>query len=88
MIVLIVAFGVVPTALAYTLHFRGLRRASPATGALTALLEPLVGAVLAAVVLGERLGVAGTVGASLVGGAVFLASQPARTVRQVAERSA
>lgn len=74
---LLAALGVLPTALAYTLYFRGLRRASPATGAVAALLEPLTGALLAALVLGERLGAAGLAGAALVGAAVVLASLPA-----------
>ncbi len=80
---LLVGLGVLPTALAYTLFFRGLRRASPATGAVAALLEPLTGALLAALVLGEHLGPAGLVGAALVGAAVVLASLPA-AARQTA----
>ena len=43
-----------------------------------ALLEPLTAAVLAAVVLGERLGVAGTIGALLLGVAVLLAARADR----------
>lgn len=81
---LLAALGVLPTALAYTLYFRGLRRASPATGAVAALLEPLTGALLAALVLGERLGAAGLVGAALVGAAVVLASLPAAARRPAA----
>ncbi len=80
---LLVGLGVLPTALAYTLFFRGLRRAAPATGAVAALLEPLTGALLAALVLGEHLGPAGLVGAALVGAAVVLASLPA-AARQTA----
>jgi DME family drug/metabolite transporter len=44
-----------------------------------ALLEPLAGALLAALVLGERLGAAGPAGAALVGAAVVPASLPAVT---------
>jgi DME family drug/metabolite transporter len=80
---LLTALAVLPTALAYTLFFRGLRRASPATGAVAALLEPLTGALLAALVLGERLGPAGLVGAGAVGAAVLLASLPARARQPV-----
>jgi DME family drug/metabolite transporter len=54
---LLALFAVLPTALAYTAYFRGLAAgASPGTGTVLALLEPLTAAVLAAVVLGERLG--------------------------------
>jgi DME family drug/metabolite transporter len=70
---LLAAFAVLPTALAYTLYFRGLALTTAAVGAVTALLEPLTATVLSAVVLGERLGVAGTIGALLVGAAVVLA---------------
>jgi drug/metabolite transporter, DME family len=77
-LVLLAAFAVLPTALAYTLYFRGLARTTAAVGAVTALLEPLTAAVLSAVVLGERLGVAGTAGAVLVGAAVLLAGRQER----------
>jgi DME family drug/metabolite transporter len=73
-------FAVLPTALAYTAYFRGLAAgASPGTGTVLALLEPLTAAVLAAVVLGERLGVAGTIGALLLGAAVLLAARADRS---------
>ncbi len=85
---LLAGLGLLPTALAYTLFFRGLRRASPATGAVAALLEPLTGALLAALVLGERLGPAGLAGAAVVGVAVVLASLPEGRPRQVPERRA
>lgn len=74
---LLVALAVVPTAMAYTLYFRGLRGSVAGVGAVMALLEPLTGAVLAALVLGERLGVAGTVGAVLLGAAVLLTATAA-----------
>jgi DME family drug/metabolite transporter len=58
-----------------------LERTTAAAGALAALLEPLTAAVLGAVVLGDRLGVAGTVGAVLVGVAVVLAALQERARR-------
>jgi DME family drug/metabolite transporter len=74
---LLALFAVVPTALAYTAYFRGLAAGtSPGTGAVLALLEPLTAAVLAAVVLGERLGAVGLTGALLLGAAVLLAARP------------
>jgi len=44
---LVAALGSGPTALAYTLYYRGLRSASPTTAALLTLLEPLTAALLA-----------------------------------------
>jgi DME family drug/metabolite transporter len=74
---LLTLFAVVPTALAYTAYFRGLAAGtSPGTGAVLALLEPLTAAVLAAVVLGERLGAVGITGALLLAAAVLLAARP------------
>ncbi len=69
---LLAALGTGPTAVAYTLYFRGLRTAAPSTGALLALLEPLTGAVLAALILGERLSPAGIAGAAVIASAVVL----------------
>jgi DME family drug/metabolite transporter len=79
-LVLLAAFAVV-TAAGYALYFRLLERTTAAAGALAALLEPLTAAVLGAVVLGDRLGVAGTVGAVLVGVAVVLAALQERARR-------
>jgi len=84
---LAVYLGVVPTALAYVLFARGLR-ALPATEVATIVLaEPLVAAVLGALVLGERIGLAGAAGAALVlaGLAVLAAPQRQRTPRLAVE---
>ena len=67
---LLAVLAVGPTAAAYVLYFRGLRTAAASTGALLALLEPLTGAVLAALVLGQRLSAAGIAGAALLTAAV------------------
>ncbi|HZG90870.1 MAG TPA: DMT family transporter [Pseudonocardia sp.] len=75
---LLAAFAVVPTAAAYAAYFRGLATSTPAAGAVAALLEPLTAAVLAALVLGDRLGPGGTVGAVLIGAAVLLAGRQER----------
>jgi DME family drug/metabolite transporter len=69
---LLLALGLVPTALAYTCYFRGLRSASAGVGVLMALLEPLTAAVLSAMLLGDRLGVAGIAGGVLLGAALVL----------------
>jgi DME family drug/metabolite transporter len=58
--------GLVPTALAYAAYFRALTAARAVVAALSALLEPLTATVLSAVLLGERLGVAGWCGAALL----------------------
>jgi DME family drug/metabolite transporter len=72
---LLAALGIGPTAVAYTLYFRGLRKASASTAALLTLIEPLTAAVLAALVLGNRLTATG------IAGAVMLLAAVARTVR-------
>ena len=70
---LLLLLGAVPTALAYLCWFRGLLDVRAATAAMTALLEPLTGAVLGALILGDRLGWIGVAGAALLGAAVLLA---------------
>jgi len=67
---LLIALGTGPTAVAYTLYFRGLRGAPAGTAALLALLEPLTATVLAALLLGQRLSVPGLAGAALLLAAV------------------
>jgi drug/metabolite transporter, DME family len=69
---LLVALGAGPTAVAYTFFFRGLRSAAASTAALLALLEPLTGAVLADLLLGERLSATGIAGAAAIGTAVIV----------------
>jgi DME family drug/metabolite transporter len=72
---LLAALAIGPTAMAYTLYFRALRKASATTAALLTLIEPLTAAVLAALVLGDRLSATG------IAGAVMLLSAVVRTVR-------
>jgi len=72
---LLAALGIGPTAVAYTLYFRGLRKASASTAALLSLIEPITAAVLAALVLGDRLSGTG------IAGAVVLLAAVVRTVR-------
>ncbi|GEA88623.1 DMT family transporter [Cellulomonas cellasea] len=70
---LLLAFlGLVPTALAYGAYFTGLRTVPATTASVVALLEPLTGAVLAALLLGDRLGWPGLVGGALLGAAVVV----------------
>ncbi|WP_433757907.1 DMT family transporter [Nocardia sp. CA-135398] len=77
-VALIIVFGLVSTAMAYTLYFRGLAEVGPGTAAVLALLEPLTGAILAAAILGERLTPTGLLGAALLTGALVHTSlQPA-----------
>jgi drug/metabolite transporter, DME family len=73
-ITLVIMLGTVPTAVAYTLYFRGLRTVAASTAALVALLEPLTGALLAALILDDRLGAAGISGAALLAAAVTIAA--------------
>jgi DME family drug/metabolite transporter len=79
---LLIALGTGPTAVAYTLYFRGLREATPGIAALLALLEPLTAAILAALVLGDRLTATG------ITGTILLATAVLRTVREAGGRSA
>lgn len=68
--------GIVPTALAYSAFFAGLRHVPAPVAAILALLEPLVATALAVPLLGERLSLAGWAGAVALMTAVVLASGP------------
>lgn len=78
---LVLALGLVPTALAYTCYFRGLRATSAGLGSVVALLEPLTATVLAALLLGERLGLTGMAGGVLLGIAVAVTARDPRPAR-------
>jgi drug/metabolite transporter, DME family len=82
---LLIALGTGPTAVAYTLYFRGLRTAAASTGALLSLLEPLTGTILAAVVLGDRIGSAGIAGAVVLAAAVAATAATRTSRRNVAD---
>lgn len=63
---LLLFMATVPTAVAYSLYFRGLRHSTATTATVVALLEPLTGTILAAVLLGQTLSVAALLGAVLL----------------------
>lgn len=66
------------TYLAYLVYYLGLRRVEASRAVLVATIEPVVAAVLAAALFGERLGLWGTAGALLVLTAAVLSSLPER----------
>ncbi|WP_062981433.1 DMT family transporter [Nocardia anaemiae] len=70
-VALVIVFGLISTAMAYTLYFRGLAEVGPGTAAVLGLLEPLTGAILAAAILGERLTPTGLLGAALLTAALL-----------------
>jgi drug/metabolite transporter, DME family len=72
---LLIALGIGPTALAYTLYFRGLRTMTASAGALLSLLEPLTGTILAVLLLGNQLDLAGIAGAVMLAAAVALTAR-------------
>lgn len=69
---LLAFLAVVPTATAYGAYFSGLRTVPATTASLLALLEPLTATVGAVLLLDERLGVGGVVGAVLLASAVVV----------------
>jgi DME family drug/metabolite transporter len=63
---LLVYLGVVTMAFAYVLLFAGLRSTTSGTAVVATLLEPVTAVLIAVILLGERLTVAGVVGALLI----------------------
>jgi DME family drug/metabolite transporter len=70
--------GAVPTALAYVLFARGLRRLTPGETATLTLAEPLTAALLGVLLLGERPGAVAVAGAVLVLAGLLALALPAR----------
>ena len=66
------ALGVMSTALAYVAYLHGLETVPPFVATIVSLLEPLVAAVLGALILGERLGPVGVLGGAVLAGAIVL----------------
>jgi DME family drug/metabolite transporter len=71
---LLLYLGTGPTALAYALFTAGLRRVPATAAGIVTLLEPLTATTLGIVLFGERLGMAGLVGAALLLAALALLS--------------
>ena len=76
---LVIVFGIAPTAAAYLLYFRALRRVSATTAALLSLIEPLTATVLAVLFLGNHLNSANVTGAALLTATVLIASTTKQT---------
>jgi len=67
-----IVLGVIITGLAYVLFLTSLQTVPPFVATIITLLEPLLGAILGAIVFGERLGWLGAIGGALMGAAVLL----------------
>lgn len=70
--------AVLSTYAAYGLYYTGLRQVEASRAVLVASVEPVVAALLGAVLFGERLGVWGLFGGALILGAALAASLPVR----------
>jgi drug/metabolite transporter, DME family len=82
---LAIFLGVVPTALAYLVFARGLRRLSGAETATLTLAEPLTAALLGVIVLSERMSAPAALGGALIlSGLLVLAAPEVRKPATVA----
>lgn len=68
--------ALVPMFLGYVLFGYGLTRLNPSTATTVTLLEPAVAALLAVLVVGERLSAAGWVGMAFIAGALLILTVP------------
>lgn len=75
-VALIVFLGIVPTAVAYLLFARGLKRLSAAETATLTLAEPLTAALLGVIVLSERMTAPAAVGAALILAGLLVLAAP------------
>ncbi|WIB78488.1 EamA family transporter [Curtobacterium sp. MCPF17_002] len=74
--------ALVPTVLGHSLYAVGLRSVSASVATLLSLLEPVVAAVLAVLVVGEHLGLVGGTGIALVVAGLALLALPGRARRR------
>ncbi|MFJ8704428.1 DMT family transporter [Streptomyces ardesiacus] len=79
--------AVVPMFAGYLLFGRGLAHVPVSTATTLSLLEPAVAAVLAVLVVGERLPAFGWIGIALVGGCLAVLITPARSGRRIGVRA-
>lgn len=70
--------GLVPTAIAYMLYFRGMRETSAIPAGVIGLLEPLTATLLALVLFGEQLRPIGILGVGLLGFSMLVLLMPRR----------
>ncbi|NLG09213.1 MAG: DMT family transporter [Deinococcales bacterium] len=77
----LVLMALLSTYLAYLVYYLGLKRVEASRAVLVATIEPVVAALLAAGLFGERLGAWGLLGAALVLAAALLSALPERTGR-------
>ena len=77
--------GLVPTALGHALCYQGVQNATASEASVASLVEPLTSMALAVVILGERLGALGLLGAALlISAIVFLyRNGPARSAAEI-----
>ncbi|HEX6307237.1 MAG TPA: DMT family transporter [Longimicrobiales bacterium] len=86
---LLLGLGIVPTILPYALYLAALKRLRASTAAMLASLEPAVAAVLAALLLGERMDAPQVAGMGMVvAAAVLLAGRWSRLRRSSAREPA
>jgi len=71
-IICLLLVGVVHTGVAYALYFGSVSEMKAQTAALLSYLDPVVAILLSALLLGERMTLAGAIGAVLVLGAAIL----------------
>lgn len=76
--------AMVPTAIGQALFLTGLRSTSATSGAIASLLEPLTSTILAVVLLNERLGASGALGAAVLLGAIVVLQWQERAPRATA----
>ncbi|NUT06987.1 MAG: EamA family transporter [Hamadaea sp.] len=74
----LIFLGIVPTAMAYTMFFNGLKTVPATTAAMLVLIEPVSALAVAVAVLGERLGLPAVAGTVMLLAAVAAMSVPVR----------
>ncbi len=78
-IFMIVVVGILHTGVAYALYFGAVGRLKAQTTAIFSYIDPVVAVILSTLILGEKIGIIGYIGAILILGAAFLIERPQKS---------
>lgn len=78
-IFMIIVVGILHTGVAYALYFGAVGRLKAQTTAIFSYIDPVVAVILSTLILGEKIGIIGYIGAVLILGAAFLIERPQKS---------
>lgn len=74
-IIMLIVIGVLHTGIAYALYFGSISKLKAQTAAIFSYIDPVVAVLLSVLLLGEKIGISGYIGAALILGAAILSEK-------------